>query len=105
MTLNYRFFFFLVLALLAGLAILWIDSRPGWDDTGITAGLLVLTAALFGFLNPEQPWIWAIATGIWIPLHSILQSGDYKMLLVTLFAFAGAYLGSSVRKNKPADPS
>jgi hypothetical protein len=38
----------------------------------------------------------------WIPLHAILLKGDFKMSLVTLFGFAGAYLGAAVKNNKPA---
>lgn len=94
----------LALSVSCGLLIAWIDNRPGWDDTGITAGLIVLTAALFGFLNPERPWVWALTISSWIPLYSIAKTGDFKMLLVTLFGFAGSYLGAAVKKNKPADP-
>lgn len=75
-----------------------MDSRPGWDDTGITAGLIVLTSALFGYLYPVRPWIWALTVSGWIPLHAIFLTGDFKMLLVTLFGFAGAYLGAAVKK-------
>ena len=84
-----------------GLLIAWIDNRPGWDDTGITAGMIVLVAALFGFLKPEYPWIWALTVSSWIPLYAIVRTGDFKMLLVLVFGFAGAYLGAAVRNNKP----
>jgi len=99
-----KFWLFLFLSVSCGLLIAWNDNRPGWDDTGITAGLIVLTAALFGYLHPERPWIWALAVSSWIPLYSIATTGDLKMLLVTLFGFAGSYLGSAVKKNKPAEP-
>ena len=32
-------------ALGIGFAIAWLDSRPTWDDTGITAVLLFVTSA------------------------------------------------------------
>ena len=95
-----KFIFFLLLSILAGLLITWIDSRPGWDDTGITAGTIVLAAALFGYLHPAKPWIWALTISGWIPLHAILLKGDFKMLLVTLFGFAGAYLGCRHQKQQ-----
>jgi hypothetical protein len=101
---DYKFTTFLLLSAITGLILAWIDSRPGWDDSGITTGLVVLTAALFGFLHPERPWIWALAIGIWIPVHAVFATGDFKMFFVTIFAFIGAYLGSSVKNNKPADP-
>ena len=99
-----KFLLMLVLSVSCGLLIAWNDNRPGWDDTGITAGLIVLTAALFGFLHAERPWVWALTVSGWIPLYSIATTGDFKMLLVTLFGFAGSYLGSAIKKNKPADP-
>lgn len=100
---NIKFLMMLILSVSCGLLIAWNDLRPGWDDTGITAGLIVLTSALFGYLNPERPWIWALSVSSWIPVYSIATTGDFKMLLVALFGFAGSYLGSAVKKNKPAD--
>ena len=79
-----------------------MDIRPDWNDKGITAGLIVLASALFGYIRPDRPWIWALTVSGWIPLYAIFSAGDYKMLLFTLFGFAGAYLGAAVKKNKPA---
>jgi hypothetical protein len=101
---NLKFIFVLVISICAGLFLAWMDSRPGWDDSGITAGLIVLTAALFGYLYPVRPWIWALSVSSWIPLHAIILSGDFKMLLVCLFGFAGSYLGAAVKSNNPAEP-
>lgn len=101
MRIDYKFTSFLILSLLAGFLISWNDTRPTWDDTGITAGLIVLTAALFGYLSPKWPWIWALTVGLWIPMHAIVFNNDFKMLLVMLFGFAGAYLGAAVKNNKP----
>lgn len=105
MRIDYKFTTLLALSLIAGLLIAWNDSRPNWDDTGITAGLIVLISALFGYLYPKWPWIWALSVGLWIPLHAIILKGDFKMLIVALFGFAGAYLGAAVRNNKPVSPS
>ncbi len=35
-------------AAVLSLAIAWIDSRPHWDDTGISAGVIFLACALLG---------------------------------------------------------
>lgn len=102
MRIDYKFTTFIFLSLLTGFLISWNDSRPTWDDTGITAGLIVLTAALFGYLSPKWPWIWALTVGLWIPMHAIVLNGDFKMLLVALFGFAGSYLGAAVKNNKPS---
>lgn len=87
-----------VIAVAAGLFIAYIDSRPTWDDTGITAFSIFLLCALCGFINPRRPWIWALAAGIWVPLAGILLHQNYGGLLALVFAFAGAYVGMFARR-------
>ncbi|HVZ49144.1 MAG TPA: hypothetical protein VG916_10195 [Gemmatimonadaceae bacterium] len=82
----------------AGVAVAWIDSRPRWDDTGVTVGLLVLLAATCGMLVPRHAWRWALAVGLWIPLHAIVTRGDFLMLVVLAFPFIGAYVGAAARR-------
>lgn len=100
-----------VLAMLAaatavGLAIAWVDSRPNWDDTGITAGVLLLTSAVFGAASPRLPWLWALAIGLWIPLNGLLH-GNASTILVLGITFAGAFIGSGLRRAfaPPTDPA
>ena len=62
------------LAVAVGLAIAYVDSRPYWDDAGITAFSLLLAALLFGLIAPQRPWLWAICVGIWIPIHTIARA-------------------------------
>jgi hypothetical protein len=97
----------LVAALALGLAIGWIDSRPHWDDSGITTGLLLLSAALMGLIGPRRPWLWALAIGIWVPLwvpaQAFLETHrivfDPLLLLFTLaVSMVGAYAGMAVRR-------
>lgn len=104
MRLDLKFTIILAISICAGLFLAWMDSRPGWDDTGITASLIVLTSAFFGYLYPSRPWIWALTVSSWIPLHAIILTGDFKMLLVCLFGFAGSYLGAAVKNNNPSNP-
>ena len=89
-------------AVLAGLAIAWIDSRPTWDDTGVTAGMLLLSAAAIALVAPRRVWLIALCVGIWIPLQAIVKAGaapsSFAMLLVLLFPLAGAYGGLGIRK-------
>lgn len=79
-----------------GMAIAWVDSRPSWDDTGITAGTIFIACALFGAISPKQAWQWALAVGIWIPLYGILHS-NYGAIIALIPAFLGAYLGAGLR--------
>jgi hypothetical protein len=87
-----------VIAIGLGLAIAYVDSRPNWDDTGITAVAILLSCALLGATRPTKPWIWALAVGLWIPLYGIAVSQNYGSLLALGVAFAGAYAGMALRK-------
>src|SRR3954469_24785997 len=53
-----------LVAIALGTGIGSIDSRPGWDDTGVTAGLLILAAALVSAIDGHRPWLWALLVGL-----------------------------------------
>src|SRR5512132_1036617 len=63
-------------AIALGLLIGYVDSRPTWDDTGITAGVVLITTAVLGALAPQRPWVWALCVGVWIPIFGILGSSN-----------------------------
>jgi hypothetical protein len=87
-----------IAALAAGALIAWIDSRPAWDDTGITAGMLLAASGVFGFAWPRWPWLWALLVGAWIPLVALTHHQSAWSLLVFGFTFAGAYAGWAIRR-------
>jgi hypothetical protein len=82
-----------LIALILGTLIAWVDSRPTWDDTGITAGVLLLLSAGFGAVRPRFAWLWALALGAWIPLVGIVIAHNFSSLLALGIALIGAYLG------------
>lgn len=92
----------LIAAIAIGLAIAWVDSRPHWDDAGITAGLLLLSAGLLGVAGPKRPWLWALGVGIWIPAALIARTPTLGNVLgsfvILAFPMAGAYAGMAVRR-------
>ncbi len=81
-----------------GLLIACLDSRPGWDDTGVTALALFACAGVCGVLGPGRPWLGASAVGLWTPFLAIASTRNYGSLLAIAFAFAGAYAGAALRK-------
>ena len=93
-----KFWICLSSALIFGLLIAWMDSRPAWDDAGITAGTLVFITGVLGIIAPEKPWLWALAVGMWIPLFGIITNADFTIVFVLIFPFAGAYAGALMRK-------
>jgi hypothetical protein len=86
------------IALIGGLGIAAIDARPGFDDTGVTAGLLVVVAAIAAGFGARRPWLWALLVGLWTPLLEIPRSGATGSLLALAFAAAGAAFGHLVAR-------
>ncbi len=93
-----RFRILLLIAIGAGLLIGWIDTRPGWDDTGVTVGLLFFSAAALGAVMPSRAWVWGLAVGFGIPLFNLLLHGNPAALVSFVFAFAGSFAGMVARK-------
>ena len=83
----------LVVAVLGGLSIAWIDASPGWDDTGITAGLLVIGAGVAAGISGRRPWLWAILVGLPTPFVELGQGGDPAALAALGFSAVGAAAG------------
>lgn len=83
----------LVVAAIGGLAIAWIDTSPGWDDTGITAGLLVMGAGVAAGISGRRPWLWALLVGLPTPIVELAQGGDPAVLAALGFAAIGAAAG------------
>jgi hypothetical protein len=93
-----KFWVCLTTALMLGLLIAWVDSRPTWDDTGISVGALLIVTGLLGLVAPERAWLWALAVGFWIPAYGIIAHANYGLLLVLVIPFVGAYAGALLRK-------
>jgi hypothetical protein len=86
-----------VSAILCGFFLAYVDARPNWDDSGMIAGGLLISAGLVTLLGYPRPWLIALAIGLWIPLRYLFLNHDFSMLLVLLFPLAGAYAGWAVR--------
>ena len=84
---------FVALGIAAGLFIAHVDSRPTWDDTRVTAGLLLLSAGLLTLLGYRRPWLMALAVGVWLPLYHIYGSQAWAMLTALVIPLIGAYAG------------
>ncbi len=84
-------------ALVIGAAIAAIDSRPGWNDAGVTAGLLVVGTAVVTAVAGRQPWLWTLLVGAPLPIVEIPSSGSAAPLVALLFAAIGSSLGMLVR--------
>ena len=96
----------LLVALVVGIGVALIDSRPAADDTGVSAVLLALGAALAAWISGRSPWLWAMLVGIWTPAIEIPASGATGSLLALVFAAIGATFGfAGHRAFAPGDRS
>ncbi|MBI1389093.1 MAG: hypothetical protein GC154_11660 [bacterium] len=83
-----------LLALTAGVAIAWLDTRPNWDDAGVTAGMLVIASAIAGALG--APW-WLAAGLVAAPMIAVeIPGAGPGILIVAVFAVIGALIGAWV---------
>ncbi len=85
------------IAIISGLLIAFVDSRPTWDDTGITVFALLVVSGLLGILGPKRPWLWALLVGIWLPLQYMITKHNFSLLVTLIFPFFGAYAGMLAR--------
>jgi len=92
-----KFNLYFLLAEFTGLAIAWIDSRPNWDDTGITVFIILLTSTMFGFFTFSKPWLIALAVSMWIPLLAIIWTHKFESLFALIPGFAGTYTGYYIK--------
>ena len=83
------------LVLCTGLAIAWVDTRPGWDDTGITAALLAIVAAAGSLAGVPPLLVAALAAG---PMLVAELSAGTGVLLAIPIALAGGYVGAFFRR-------
>jgi len=81
-----------------GVSFAYVDSRPNWDETGITAVVVFTASFLFAAFDPVRPWLWALCVGVWIPLVGIIFSHSFGSFLALVFTFGGAYSGMAFRR-------
>lgn len=72
-----------------------MDTRPGWDDTGVTVGAVVLAAGAGG-LAGVPPWLAALLVAG--PMVAAEVTGNSGVLVAAAIALAGAYAGAGLRR-------
>lgn len=65
-----------LLAIALGLGLLFavVDTSPNWNETGVMAVAVAASCLVLGATVPRQPWLWALALGMWIPIFNITKT-------------------------------
>ena len=79
------------LALAVGCAIAWVDTRPNWDDTGVTAGVLFLAGGLSAALGLRWWLAILLVAGPMVLVEH--RSAGAGIVLAPLITTAGALCG------------
>jgi hypothetical protein len=86
-----------VVSLAAGGVIAWVDTRPGWDDTGITAGALLIVSGLASLAG--LPWWTAAAIVVCPLLLAEARTVGWGLAVAPALAVAGALGGALLRRS------
>jgi hypothetical protein len=99
----------ILVSVVGGIGIAFLDSRPGYDDTGITAGLLAIAALIAVVIEGSGRVVRVVAiavlVGIWIPIFEIAAPGTYGSLLAFVFSTVGAFIGWVVVRGLARPPA
>lgn len=82
-----------IIGLVAGLGIGYVDSRPTWDDAGITAGAVFLTSLVLGALEPRLFWLSGLAVGLPVFAFSALLNANYGAVAAVVVSLIGSAIG------------
>jgi len=92
-----------IAAILLGILIAYIDTRPHWNDDGISVLMILLASTVCGYFSHKRPWLIAILVGIWVPLFNIIIAKNFGSLIAIVPAFIGAYAGYYLSRLKMAN--
>ncbi len=99
----------ILVSVAGGIGVAFFDSRPGYDDTGVTAGLLAVVALIAVLIEGTGRVVRVVAiavlVGIWIPIFEVAAPGTYGPLLAFVFSAVGAFIGWVVVRGVARPPA
>ena len=81
------------LSLALGCAIGFVDSRPTWDDTGITAGSIFLASLVVSAARPRSAWLTGLLIGVPVFAFNVALHGGFASAIAVVIALTGAGIG------------
>ena len=87
-----------LLALVVGVAIAYVDSRATWDDAGVTAAALFITSAVLAAVSPRAAWVIGIVVGLPVLAFNIALHGNFGASMGIIVSLVGAGVGYFIGK-------
>jgi hypothetical protein len=87
------------IALAVGLGIAYVDTRATWDDAGVTAGALLLSAGLLAATRPRRWWLTGLLVGLPVPIVNYILYGNTQAIVAVAFALVGAAVGAGIGRS------
>ena len=81
------------LRLAVGCAIGFVDSRPTWDDTGITAGSIFLASLVVSAARPRSAWLTGLLIGVPVLAFNVILHGSFASAIAVVIGLVGAGAG------------
>ena len=86
------------LSLAIGCAIGFVDSRPAWNDTGITAGAVFLASLGVSAARPRSAWLAGLLIGVPVFAFNVALHGGFASAIAVVIGLAGAGSGYLIRR-------
>jgi uncharacterized membrane protein (UPF0136 family) len=86
-----------------GSAIGYVDSRTTWDDAGITAAALVVTAGLVSVFRPRVWWSIGIVVGLPVVIFNVSLHRNWGASMALVFSVVAAAIGGLIGRARKAD--
>ncbi|HEY7567300.1 MAG TPA: hypothetical protein VH762_06995 [Gemmatimonadaceae bacterium] len=82
-----------LLALVVGVAIAYVDSRATWDDAGVTAAALFITSAVLAAVSPRAAWLIGFVVGLPVLALNVVLHGNFGAVMGIVVSLVGAVIG------------
>jgi hypothetical protein len=87
-----------LLALVIGVVIAYVDSRASWDDAGVTAAALFITSAVLAAISPRAAWLIGFVVGLPVLAFNIALHGNFGAVMGIVVSLVGAGVGHLIGK-------
>jgi hypothetical protein len=86
------------LSLAAGCAIGFVDSRPTWDDTGVTVGAVFLASLFISAARPGSAWLTGLLVGTPVLAFNAALHAGFASAIAVVIGLVGAGVGYLIGK-------